>query len=68
MIVAITYCTTVWVLVQKNVLRPKVTRFLVPLAVVSVAAALTTFIRFLPAFLNGVLRARSRIGGIWCGV
>ena len=52
MIVAILYCALGWIVVQQVTLRPRVTAFLLPLAIVAFAAALTTLVRFLPWLLT----------------
>ncbi len=52
MIVAILYCTVAWIIAQQLLERPRFTSFLLPLALVSLGAVLTTLVRFLPALLE----------------
>lgn len=50
-LVAFLFTVAGWVLAQQLLFRPRLARFLLPLALVSVAAALMSMLRFLPAIL-----------------
>jgi hypothetical protein len=52
MLVAIAYTMPVWVIANQISARPKLVRYLLPLAITAVAAVLMSMLRFLPAILE----------------
>ena len=52
MLIAIGYTIPIWILGNQIAFRPKLRRYLVPLAVVGIAALLMSMLRFLPALME----------------